>query len=452
LSADASNRSTFRSGETAPIDGDAALRAEKARLSGQLREAEKQIARQSDIALGLADALAESEQRLRMALDAGRMGMWEWTAARNLFDMSPTLEEMHGLAPGEFDGSLDSFLKSIHPDDRTMVAEQIHRTREEKTDHRIEYRVILPDGSVRWIEGRGKMFCEPTGQPQRMIGVCLEITQRKWAEETLQRSKQELEQLVDERTRELQAANQLLQASNRELEDFASVASHDLQEPLRKIQAFGDRLEQTSGHALGEQGRDYLARMLKAAGRMQRLIGDLLQFARVTTKAQPFVPVDLNGVLADVLSDLESRIEQSRGQVEPGPLPLLDADPTQMRQLLQNLVANALKFHKPGVPPRVRVYTETDPREGMCRVCVADNGIGFDEKYLDRIFNVFQRLHGRQEYEGTGIGLAVCRKIAERHGGSITARSRPGEGAVFVVTLPLRHAATEPAGENANAG
>jgi PAS domain S-box-containing protein len=425
-----------------------ALRAEHTRVSAELREAQKQSARQSDIALGLADALAESEQRLRMALDAGRMGIWEWTAGRNVFDLSPALEEMHGLAPGEFDGALEAFLGSIHPEDRAMVGEQIRRTRNERSDHRIEYRVQLPDGSIRWIEGRGKMFCDPAGRPQRMIGVCLEITHRKWAEQTLRRSKQELEQLVDARTRELQEANLLLQASNRELEDFASVASHDLQEPLRKIQAFGDRLEQTAGAALGEQGRDYLGRMQKAARRMQRLIGDLLQFARVTTKAQPFVPVDLNAVLADVLGDLESRIEQSRAKVEPGPMPSIEADPTQMQQLLQNLVANALKFHKPGVPPRVRLYSEPAENQSTCRICVADNGIGFDEKYLDRIFNVFQRLHGRHEYEGTGIGLAVCRKIAERHGGILTARSRPGEGATFIATLPLRHAA----GDNANAG
>jgi light-regulated signal transduction histidine kinase (bacteriophytochrome) len=160
----------------------------------------------------------------------------------------------------------------------------------------------------------------------------------------------------------------------------------------------------------------------------------------------------LNDVLADVLSDLESRIEQTGGYVETGRLPLVEADPTQTQQLLQNLIANALKFHKPGVPPRVRVYSEPGTAGGTCRIGVADNGIGFDEKYLDRIFNVFQRLHGRHEYEGTGIGLAVCRKIAERHGGSISARSRPGEGATFIVTLPLRHAGSEPAGEHANAG
>ena len=202
LSADHVNRNPLSADESVSINGDAAaLRAENARLSDELQETQRKIARQTDIAQGLADALAESEQRLRTALDAGRMGMWEWVAGRDLFDLSPALEQMHGLAPGAFDGTLEAFLQSIHPDDRAIVAEQIRRTRDDRADHRMEYRVQLPDGSVRWIEGRGKMFSDVTGKPQRMIGVCLDITQRKWAEETLRRSKQELEQLVDERTR-----------------------------------------------------------------------------------------------------------------------------------------------------------------------------------------------------------------------------------------------------------
>lgn len=265
-----------------------------------------------------------------------------------------------------------------------------------------------------------------------------DISERKKAEESLRAFAQEL------------------QRSNRELEQFALVASHDLQEPLRKIQAFGDRLRMRYAESLGEQGRDYVERMQQSATRMRRLIDDLLAFSRITTRAQPFSPVDLAAMAREVVSDLDGRLQQSGGQVEVGLLPPVEADPAQMRQLLQNLLANALKFHKPGVPPRVRIEGRLlPPAEGngngqapsFCEIAVSDNGIGFDEIYLDRIFNVFQRLHGREEYEGTGMGLAICRKIVERHGGQITARSKPGEGSTFLVTLPR----TQPQGEAVHA-
>ena len=227
-----------------------------------------------------------------------------------------------------------------------------------------------------------------------------------------------------------------LQQSNRELEDFAYVASHDLQEPLRKIQAFGDRLRGRYAEALSAEGLDYVDRMQRAANRMQALINDLLTFSRVTTKGQPFVPVDLATVAREVVHDLDTRIHDTGGEVVVGALPMIDADPMQMRQMLQNLVGNALKFHRPDVPPRVEVGASVD--DGTAQIRVVDNGIGFEERYADRIFTMFERLHSRGSYEGTGIGLAICRKIAQRHGGDITASSRPGEGSVFLVTLPLR--------------
>jgi PAS domain S-box-containing protein len=246
---------------------------------------------------------------------------------------------------------------------------------------------------------------------------------------------------------QLERTAAMLSQSNRELQDFASVASHDLQEPLRKIQAFGDRLKQKCEQQLTDDGRDYLERMLNAAHRMQTLINDLLTFSRVTTKAQPFSRVDLNVIAREVLSDLEVRIEQAGASVELSALPVIDADPLQMRQLLQNLIANALKFRKPDEPTIVKIFAQSDSliAEGSTfsfstpdrwTISIADNGIGFDEKYLDRIFTVFQRLHGRNAYEGTGVGLAVCRRIVERHRGSITAKSQPGQGATFIVTLP----------------
>jgi light-regulated signal transduction histidine kinase (bacteriophytochrome) len=272
------------------------------------------------------------------------------------------------------------------------------------------------------------------------------------------------EQMAENETMlaEVRAFSEQLQQSNRELEDFASVASHDLQEPLRKILAFGDRLKARSGDSLSDEGRMYLDRMQNAAGRMQVLINDLLTFSRVATRAQPFERVSLGAIVREVASDLEARVDETGGRIEIGELPEVDADPTQMRQLFQNLLGNGLKFRRPDEPPIVRVSgrvltgngrldsgnSASDEDAPFCEIRIEDNGIGFDEKYLDRIFNIFQRLHGRNVYEGTGIGLAVCRKIVERHGGTISARSRPNEGAAFIVTLPVE----QPTAEQSEAG
>ncbi|MEM7726437.1 MAG: PAS domain-containing protein [Cyanobacteria bacterium P01_A01_bin.45] len=231
---------------------------------------------------------------------------------------------------------------------------------------------------------------------------------------------------------------QELAASNEELQQFAFIASHDLQEPLRKIKAFGDRLHSTCNEALSEQGRDYLSRMQNASSRMQTLIDDLLILSRVTTRAQPLRPVNLTQIVEEVLSDLEIRIQQTQGMVRLNELPTIKADPLQMRQLLQNLIGNALKFHRQNHPPVVEISSQTVERDSTsyCELTIKDNGIGFDKKYTDRIFQVFQRLHGRSEYEGTGIGLAICRKIIERHCGEITAISQLGSGTSFIVRLP----------------
>jgi signal transduction histidine kinase len=246
--------------------------------------------------------------------------------------------------------------------------------------------------------------------------------------------------------RQLLLTTTALKASNEELEKFAYIASHDLQEPLRKIQAFGTRLDSKQRGALDDQGKDYLDRILDSAGRMRKLIDDLLAFSRVTTKAVVYAAVDLNTVVRDVLDDLEVRIESSGGRVTVGPLPTVNGDTSQLRQVFQNLIGNALKFTRPEVPPDVRVEAvafdhlpaDAPPPTGEhgWRITVADNGIGFEPEYADRIFELFQRLHGRGEYEGTGLGLAIVRKIVLRHGATIRVRSRPGEGATFILDWP----------------
>jgi signal transduction histidine kinase len=331
----------------------------------------------------------------------------------------------------------------------------------------------------------GMLAKEQSALPQVVLGTgfvmavlltCMvtDLIARKEAETALRKAHMELEQRVRERTAELAQVNkdlrfeilerkwteralarqaQELARSNSELEQFAHVASHDLQEPLRKILAFGDRLKTSCSQGLGDQGHDYVERMQVAAARMQTLITDLLMLSRVTTQPQPFVSVDLTKIMRETVSDMEVCIQEVGGKVHLDPLPTIEADPVQMRQLLQNLIGNALKFHRNGEPPVVQVHavllqdqdeaeeadtTKDAPNHPCCEIRVEDNGIGFDEKYLDRIFTPFQRLHGRSEYQGTGMGLAICRKIVERHRGQITARSRPGQGAIFSVTLPIR--------------
>lgn len=238
--------------------------------------------------------------------------------------------------------------------------------------------------------------------------------------------------------REAELHRRELERSNQDLQEFAYVASHDLQEPLRKIQAFGDRLRTRYAHSLDDQGVDYLTRMQSAAARMQNLIQDLLTLSRVSTRPDDFVATDLGVVTAEVIGDLGERIESTGGQIETGSLPVVVGDPTQIRQLLQNLMGNALKYARPDTPPLVRISASTV--RGVARIEIADNGIGFEQEYAERIFAPFQRLHGRGEYDGTGIGLAICRKIVERHGGEIGASGAPGAGAIFTFTLPLKRA------------
>jgi len=323
-----------------------------------------------------------------------------------------------------------------------IAPEELARRYEEKDTqlfrspgHQIHETVVQrSDGKRRDVIFNKATFEDAEGRLAGLVGVIEDITRRKRALEKLRHYADELER------------------SNRELEQFAYVASHDLQEPLRKVQAFCDRLASRYASVLDSRGQDYLSRMQSAAARMQSMIEDLLTLSRVTTRGRPFQPTDLRQVLKEALSDLEMRVKRTQARVLAGKLAVVDADPVQIRQLLGNLVGNALKFQKQGALPEIKVYGKVD-RESppsaadggspspFYHLHVEDNGIGFDEKYLEKIFQPFQRLHGRGEYEGSGIGLATCRKIAERHGGRITARSIPGKGSDFVVSLPLRQPA-----------
>ncbi|MBD3181830.1 PAS domain-containing protein, partial [Candidatus Poribacteria bacterium] len=265
---------------------------------------------------------------------------------------------------------------------------------------------LISDKIIKWPDGRDVRF-----------ELAIDVTEYKKSE------------------KELKQRAEALARSNAELERFAYVASHDLQEPLRKIQAFGNRLMIKYSNDLDEKGADYIRRMQNAANRMQDLISDLLAFSRINTRAKPFQSVNMKSVMEKVVGTIEPILKKSNGTIEVGDIPDIEGDFNQIVQLMKNLIDNSIKFHKESVPPHVEIssFIEGD----MCWIEVQDNGIGFDEKYLDRIFTIFQRLHGRFEYEGTGVGLAICRRIVERHNGTITAKSSPGEGSTFIVKLPL---------------
>ncbi len=289
------------------------------------------------------------------------------------------------------------------------------------------------DGVYRWHLVRGAPLRDETGAIVQWVGISTDVDDKR-------RQAELLERLVFERTSELQR-------SNRQLEEFASVASHDLQEPLRKIQAFSDRLQAKCGLSLGKQGKEYIDRIVSSATRMRNLINDVLLFSRISTNTQPLKPVDLEAAAREVVSDLEGLIQQTGGTVQLGQLPTIHADPPQIRQLFQNLIGNGLKFQHPDRPPVVHLSARILPGSEIpadeadipwYEIAIEDNGIGFEEIYLDRIFQVFQRLHGREEYGGTGMGLAICRSIVERHRGRITARSTPGQGTTFLVILPAQ--------------
>jgi two-component system sensor kinase FixL len=263
-----------------------------------------------------------------------------------------------------------------------------------------------------------------------------DITERATKEAQLRAYTAELESLK----LHIEHKNAELEQQNGELEQFAYVASHDLQEPLRKIIAFGDRLKTQYADALDETGSDYLARMQSAARRMQELINALLEFSRVTTRVRPLVRIDLKEIIDGVLLDLELAIERHGCAVDVGELAAVQGDPVQLRQLFQNVISNALKFHAPGASPRVRVHGHAVAPGGagqpMVEVRVEDNGIGIEKQHFERIFNVFERLNGRDVYPGTGIGLAVCKKIVIHNGGCIFVESERGMGTTFVIRLP----------------
>lgn len=327
------------------------------------------------------------------------------------------------------DGTLGKKVTELEPEKSHLVQEMVEvnlARHPDDPDLIIESPSVHADGRPRWFEWRCIQDFDKNDNVVLVIAISRDMTKQRLAELKTKRVTERLEE------------------SNRDLLEFAQIASHDLQEPLRKVTAFANRLERHLGDNLDERASDYMGRMNNAVGRMQKLIEDLLTFARVSTRGDRMAMTNLADVVGPVLSDLEIAIEESGATVNVGELPTLPVDAPQLGQLFQNLIGNALKFRHADIAPEITVAAThvpattpgDEPPDGWYDISVSDNGIGFDDKYAAKVFAPFQRLHTASEYAGTGVGLSVCRRIAERHQGMISAHSAEGEGATFVVRLP----------------
>jgi PAS domain S-box-containing protein len=496
----------------------------------QLRKELMQLRREADHWRKLSN---QADERLHLAMDVGCLGIWEWNIAENRITREGYHEELFGLTPGTFSGTYEEFLACVHPEDRERVQAEIDRSLAFREDYQQEYRVVWPDGTIRWMEGRARLECDTHGRPVRMLGVVQDVTDRKQIEEQQRRFRalfeaaQDAVLIADDDRRYVEAnpaAGQLLglppaelvgrlvqefvldvhgtdvdsswqqfrttgaqtgecrlrradgtechaefsaatdflpglhlsilrditerkraeealarQASelarsNADLQQFAYVTSHDLREPLRGMISFSQLLAQRYRAQLDEEADRCLEYIVSGAYRMKGLIDSLLTYSRViNVEMIPFARVPLDSAVHWASMNLQTLIEETRASVTHDELPTVIADHVQLVQLFQNLISNAIKYRQPQSPPQIHVSAELTPEH--CLVSVRDNGIGIDPKYAERIFGVFKRLHG-SEIPGTGIGLAICKRIVQKHGGNIWVESKPGEGATFRFTLP----------------
>ena len=489
--------------------------------------------------------LKEANERLTAALDASSTGTFIWNIQTNQLSWDENLDRLFGLPPGASVQSLDKFIERVYPADRTPVIEACLNCASNGADFEMEFRVAYPDGSVHWLFDKGKTYRDQQGKPLYMTGACVDITQRKKADEIIKENEQrfrilletlpqmvwvrnangdleyasqswhhysgiadvdaswkqivhpqdwaplmkqwekdntaggsfrhevrlknkegeyrwhysiaepikddkenvvkwigaitdihmqkmfseKLEKEVAERTKQLQRSNQ-------DLQQFAHVASHDLKEPVRKIRIFEGKLKDELGPQLSEKSSQYLKKIQTAASRMQSMIDGVLQYSSLTEKEQEFDSVDMNDLLHDVINDLEIVINQKNATIQIAGLPIIKGFSVLLYQLFYNLVNNSLKFTASDVKPVIRIFERPLETPTMIQIVVSDNGIGFEPMFAEEIFKTFTRLNTKDQFEGTGLGLALCKKIVERHGGTINAKSQLNRGAEFTVTLP----------------
>ena len=368
-------------------------------------------------------------ERLSLAVEAARLGTWQWEIKTNRVLWSMELERIHGLAPGTFNGTFEAYQSDIHPDDRQHVLRTIEETVNERKPHLLEYRIVRPDGSTRWLEARGRMFFDALGEPDRLVGVCMDITERKHSEEALKQSEQSLRARAEELARVAHA----LERSNRELDAFAYAASHDLRAPLRGIANLAQWIEEDlkSQGRLPAETEEMLQLMRARMHRMEALIEGLLQYSRAGRVQQAPERVNTRKMVQDII-DLLAPPESVAVSVSPD-MPTLMTARLPLQQIFLNLIGNALKHANREHAEVVISAADAGP---SVEFSVKDNGQGIAPEYQDRIWEIFQTLEARDKVEGTGIGLALVKKLVDAEGGRVWVDSKPGQGATFRFLWP----------------
>jgi PAS domain S-box-containing protein len=383
--------------------------------------------------------IRESDERFRMAVEATKLGTWEYDPIAQDLTWSRECRKIYGIGDDEkVDYSF--FLKTIYHEDYDFVTREIEKAMDAngKGSYDVRFRILRKDGSIRWVRSQGKVYFNNQKIAERFIGTVLDITDEKEA-------KEQLELLVSERTKELKRMNKQLQRSNSDLAQFASVASHDLQEPLRKVQLYCDRILEAPGDP--DVFEKFFPRIMSASARMSQLIKDVLHYAQISDVIEETTEVDLNTIFEDVVSDLEVAIREKHAEVKADLLPNIRGNNIQLHQLFANLISNSIKFSsaKPEISVTSRLLRKNEVLSKFRNIAEAhsyvelkfrDNGIGFEQKYAQEVFQIFARLQDRSTYSGTGIGLAICKKIVENHHGLISVQSTPGEGTIFTILLP----------------
>ncbi len=361
-------------------------------------------------------------------LETERYGAFEWLLDSQKVFWTNTLYDIYEIERGTF-VDRETVSTFTHPDDAKKAKVAVQRAVDTNGMIDLEMKIVTGNKNIKVVKVLAKIICNDDGKPVKLVGSIKDITTQRKIEQDLKRKVEELNR------------------SNKELEEFAYVASHDLQEPLRKISTFSDRLSEKYSDVLTGEGLMYLDRMMASADNMRNLINNLLEFSRVTRDVHPFAPVDLNNVLQQVKNELELSIEETGTTIETNNLPTINGSATQLGQLFTNIVSNAIKFRKQNELSLIQITSGSVSEDDKihyhlsndveyCMLTFKDNGIGFENEYAKKIFQIFQRLNGKSEYPGSGIGLAICKRIVEHHNGVISADSEEGKGATFTIILP----------------